>query len=126
MDAEDVQARRRTPPIPVWANPVERAQIIATAASVGLSASAYLRRLGLGYQPRTIVDTLEVQKLLKAAADAGRIGGLLKMWLTDDQRLAAFAPADMRPVIHEALRRINETHQEIRVIAGAVLKVRDR
>lgn len=126
MDAEEVPARRRTPPVKVWANPVERPTLAATAASVGLSASAYLRRLGLGYQPRTIVDTLEAQKLLKAAADAGRIGGLLKMWLTDDQRLAAFAPADMRPMIHEALRRINETHQEIRAIAGAVLKVPDR
>ena len=125
MEADTEPARRRTPPIKVWCNPAEREAIVAQAAAVGMSASAYLRRVGMNYKPRSMVDVERVAAMLDLAGDAGRLGGLLKMWLTDDKRLDTFKPRDMRPVIAEALRRIGETQIEIRAIAETVLKARD-
>lgn len=123
MNATQERPRRRVPPIPVWCSEAEREAIVAGAQQVGLSASAYLRRLGLGYTPKSMVDIEQVQAMLKVAGDAGRIGGLLKMWLTDDERLKSF-DGDMRPAIQAALMRIGETQVEIHAIAETVLKAR--
>ena len=124
MDDASEQPRRRTPPIPVWCSPAEREVILASAQEAGMSASSYLRRLGLGYAPRSMIDFEKVEAMLKVAADAGRMGGLLKMWLTDDKRMTAFDGRDMRPVILEVLRKIGEAQTEIRFIAEAVVKAR--
>lgn len=125
MEDAKPKPRRELPAIKVRVSEIEREIIIATAESVGLSVSAYLRRLGLGYQPKSMVDLQRVEAMLKVAGDAGRLGGLLKMWLADDQRLKTFAPVDMRPKIQQALAKIGEAQTEIRAIAETVLKARE-
>lgn len=126
MDATTGPKRRRTEPIKVCCSVAEREQIAATAAACGMTSSAYLRRVGLGYQPRSMVDVERVAAMLDVAGNAGRLGGLLKMWLADDARLKTFAPRDMRPVIAETLKRIGDAQIEIRAVAETVLKARDR
>ena len=66
--------------------PDEEAEIKRLAASVGLPVAAYLRNVGLGYQVPGILDNKRVEELARINGDLGRLGGLLKLWLTDDVR----------------------------------------
>jgi hypothetical protein len=78
--------RRDSPPIKVWVLPVEKASIEAAAASHSMSSSNYLRTLGLGYPITSTIDQKAVLELMKINADLGRLGGLLKMWLSNEER----------------------------------------
>lgn len=70
--------------------PDEEAEIKRLAASVGLSVATYLRNVGLGYQVTGILDNKRVEELARINGDLGRLGGLLKLWLTDDVRTLKF------------------------------------
>lgn len=89
--------------------PEERKIIEENAARAGLTVAAFLRQVGMGYEIRGIVDVQQVQELVRINADLGRMGGLLKMWLTDDARTARIG-AD---VIHALLARINERQEKM-------------
>ncbi|MCM8739309.1 conjugal transfer protein TraJ [Azospirillum sp. A1-3] len=103
------ETRDRQRPLKVWVNAAERARIEVKAEAAGLSVSAYLRSVGLGYQPRSVVDLEAVERLAKVNADLGRLGGLLKLWLTDTPGRGA-AVADVR----ELLGHIKDTQDELR------------
>ncbi|HII4560424.1 TPA: conjugal transfer transcriptional regulator TraJ [Legionella pneumophila] len=68
----------------------EEIQIKSNAATAGLSIAEYLRRISLGYQIQSSVDKDYVLQLAKINGDLGRLGGLLKLWLTQDKRVAHF------------------------------------
>lgn len=70
----------------VWVAPEEKDQIKANAESCNLSCSAYLRQLGLGYIPASSLDAKAMRELAKVNGDMGRLGGLLKMMLTNQDR----------------------------------------
>jgi hypothetical protein len=86
-------------PFAVWVTPEEKARIERLAAASGLSASTYLRTLGLGHEPKSLLDAERVGDLLKACADLQRLGGLLKLWLTDRPGEGA-AVEDVRALLH--------------------------
>lgn len=48
-----------------------------------MTVSAYLRALGIGHNPPSKVDLRAMHELMQIRADLGRLGGLLKLWLTD-------------------------------------------
>jgi len=77
------QPRDRIRRILVTVNEEERATIKAAASAARLSVSAYLRALGLGHQPKSLLDQEAVLNLLRVSGDLGRLGGLLKWWLTE-------------------------------------------
>ena len=58
------------------------AEIAAKADAHSLSASSYLRRLGLAMPLQSMIDQRAILDLVKINADLGRFGGLIKMWLT--------------------------------------------
>jgi hypothetical protein len=66
--------------------PIEEAEIKSKATDAGLTVAQYLRNLGLGYQVPSVIDNRQVDALLKINADLGRLGGLIKLWLTNDKR----------------------------------------
>ncbi|RUR17663.1 conjugal transfer transcriptional regulator TraJ [Legionella sp. km535] len=70
--------------------PSEEIQIKSNAATAGLSIAEYLRRISLGYQIQSNVDKDQILQLAKINGDLGRLGGLLKLWLTQDKRVAHF------------------------------------
>jgi hypothetical protein len=90
--------------VPVF--PDEEQSIKDQATTAGLSIAAYLRAVGLGYEIKGIVDHQQVEKLARINGDLGRLGGLLKLWLTKDERLAQFDPDQMRQTIHLVLDKI--------------------
>ena len=56
------------------------------AESSGMTLSMYLRSLGLNYPINSIIDQMTLNELLKAKGDLGRMGGLFKMWLTNNDK----------------------------------------
>lgn len=76
-------SRPRSRRIEVWLSADEKAALADRAAEGGLSLSAYLRTAGLNHPIRAKADTEAVGRLVKVAADMGRLGGLLKLWLSE-------------------------------------------
>ncbi|CAI9911324.1 conjugal transfer transcriptional regulator TraJ [Pseudomonas aeruginosa] len=100
--------------------PEEKALIEKQAKAAGRSVAAYLRALGMGYEVGSILDACMVGDLVKINADQGRLGGLLKMWLTNDERFAGFEEAQMRRTIGVVLSKIEETQQALLQLAMKV------
>lgn len=92
--------------------PEEKATIKKLAASTGLPVAAYLRNVGLGYQVRSILDNERVEELARINGDLGRLGGLLKLWLTDDPRTAQYGERLIRAVLSK-IENSQERMQEI-------------
>jgi hypothetical protein len=78
------ETRKRTTQIMVRVSPDEKEEIHHVAGQCDLSAPAYLRALGLGYEPKSNIDVQAVEQLAQLHGDLGRVGGLLKMWLSDN------------------------------------------
>ena len=77
-------ARDRVNHLQVIVTDAERAEIKARAAAASLSVSAYLRAACMGATFRSAASSHEqVTALAKVNADQGRLGGLLKLWLTE-------------------------------------------
>ena len=91
----------------------EFAKIAEAAESVGLSHSAYLRELGLGYAPAPVYDLEAVEQMMKLNADQGRLGGLIKMWLSNDERLMMFERESLSKAIFGVLKQIEELQREL-------------
>jgi len=102
-------SRQRVQPLKVWALPDEAVAIKGNAANCGLSVSSYLRTLGLEYKPKGILDNKAVGELAKVNGDLGRLGGLLKMLLTNDERLNAVGKEQITPTINGILEEIKTT-----------------
>lgn len=112
--------RKGSPPIKVYCLPAERAEIEAMAKASGHSASTYLRLVGIGYRIRGVVDAEQVRDLVRVNGDLGRLGGLLKLWLTDDARVAKFTPA----TILALLSKIDATQDRMSRIMESVVRPR--
>nr|WP_061133108.1 conjugal transfer transcriptional regulator TraJ [Caballeronia fortuita] len=106
MDNEVKATRKGSTPIKVWCLPEEKASIEENARKAGMSVSMYLRNVGIGYRIKGVIDAELVLKLAKINGDQGRLGGLLKLWLTNSEKLSSQDPEQMRRVIHGVLERI--------------------
>jgi hypothetical protein len=92
------ESRDRNRPLKVLVSERERAEIETRAAATGLSVSAYLRNLGLGFQPHSTLDHEAILALLKVNADQGRLGGLFKLWLSG-QSMASTETMEIRKLL---------------------------
>lgn len=113
--------RKSTPPVKVYCLPEERAQLQASASAARKSLSTYLLNVGLGYPVRSILDQRRVEDLLRVNADLGRLGGLLKLWLTNDERTATFGESTVRAL----LAKVEATQGELLDVVRTVLIPRD-
>ncbi len=107
------ESRDRNRPLRVLVSERERAEIETRAAATGLSVSAYLRNLGLGFQPHSTLDQEAILSLLKVNADQGRLGGLFKLWLSGQS-----APSAETAEIRKLLAAIEECQQKLRALIG--------
>lgn len=115
-----VPTRKGSPPIKVYCLPEERRRIEGIAQTAGLSLSAYLLAVGQGYPVSNVTDLQAVRDMLRVNGDLGRLGGLLKLWLTDDARTRDFSPSLIRAV----LGKIEATQDQISRIAESVVRPR--
>ncbi len=107
MDPKKEKTRRESTPNKVWVTPEEKDAIRAKAGAHSLSASSYLRRLGLAMPLQSMIDQRAILDLVKINADLGRFGGLIKMWLTTN--------ADFESLSAQGLqRRLENTLSDVR------------
>lgn len=76
----------KKPAMKVYVTPEEYREVIESADRACLSVSTYVRRVCLGMPTPTFEKQKAVRELLAVNADLGRLGGLLKMWLMDEDR----------------------------------------
>ncbi|WHF58043.1 conjugal transfer transcriptional regulator TraJ (plasmid) [Shewanella xiamenensis] len=117
---EQKVTRRGTTPLKVYCLPEEKALIEANAKTTGKSVSSFLLAVGQGYQVTGIVDAEQVCEMAKISGNLGRLGGLLKWWLTDDARVANFTPETIRTV----LSKIEDTQNELGAVMSKVIRPR--
>ena len=117
---EKQPTRKQTTPICVWVTPEEKTVIRLLARQTGRSMSAYLRLLGQGYAPKSIIDNKQVLELARINGDLGRLGGLLKLWLTNDVRTAQYGESTIRSL----LARIENTQDQMLAIMKSVVLTR--
>lgn len=87
MAENQATTRKGSTPVKVWVLPEEKEAIEAKAKGCGMSMSAYLRNVGMGMPIKSVLDHGKVADLSKVNADQGRLGGLLKLWLTNEEKL---------------------------------------
>lgn len=105
--------------LPVVVAPDEKAAIEANARAANMSASQYLRTLGLGHNPKNLVQNkADMAALVQIHGDQGRLGGLLKMWLTDRQKYNS----TQEVTIHKLLEDIELTQKKMLAAMDAILK----
>ncbi len=118
MKAKEPKNRKDYQPIKVYCFPDERETIEQQARSTGLSKSSYLLRVGMGYPIRSIVDHHQVEELVKINGDLGRLGGLLKLWLSNENSVGGI---DAR-TIRETLKKIDRTQDHMLNLMSRVLR----
>ena len=118
MTEEKRPTRKKRLRVPVL--PDEEVAIKKMAASTGLPVAVYLRRVGLGYPVHSILDNKGVEELARINGDLGRLGGLLKLWLTDDPRAAQYGSR----LIHALLSKIENTQDQMLGIMRTVVMPR--
>ena len=111
------ETRKGNPPIKVYCLPEEKAQIEANAKAAGMSLSSYLLVIGQGYKIQGVVDFEQVKELAKINGDLGRLGGLLKLWLSHDPRTRHIDAATLRAV----LAKIESTQAEMSNIMTTIV-----
>ena len=111
-------ARSRTRHLRVPVFPEEAEVIEAAAGRANMSVARYLREVGQGYQIRGVVDAEQVRELARINGDLGRLGGLLKLWLTDDERTSAFGEGTIRAL----LGRIERTQDDMAGVMQSVIR----
>ena len=77
----------------------EEEGIRTKARDTGLSVARYMRQVSLGYLVPSAIDNQQVEELLRINGDLGRVGALLKMWLTNDVRLKITSKAEIEATL---------------------------
>ncbi len=104
----------REHPLKTFVSPEERLAIESKAQAAGLTVSSYLRNAALSRPISSTADQQAFLGLLKVNADLGRLGGLLKLWLSTKAGHGARA-VDVRRLLHE----IEETQTGMKVLIDA-------
>jgi hypothetical protein len=112
--------RKNTAPIKVYCLPEEKAAIESNAAAAGKSTSSFLLAIGQGYEVSGVVDAEQVRDMARINGDLGRLGGLLKLWLTDDARTAKFKKST---VVH-LLEKVEANQEALALTMSKVIRPR--
>ncbi len=96
--------------------PDEESEIKRLAAAANKTVAEYLRNVGLGYEVRGILDNRRVEDMLRINGDLGRLGGLLKLWLTNDERTREFGASTIRALLSKIEGTQDEMHAVIREV----------
>jgi hypothetical protein len=114
---ENSCTRKDSPAVKVYCLPDERTQLQANAAAARMSVSNYMLHVGLGYGVRGVQDHRYVEELIRVNGDLGRLGGLFKLWLTNEERISMVGESKIRAV----LGKIDATQDELRAVIRAVV-----
>ncbi|WP_442864037.1 conjugal transfer transcriptional regulator TraJ [Bartonella sp. F02] len=101
-DEQMIRKRQQHLRVPVF--PEGKEVIERQARQAGVSVARYLRDVGQGYRITGVVDYEQVRELARINGDLGRLGGLLKLWLTNDKRTAQFGKETIQELLGRYLQ----------------------
>ena len=108
--------QRRAGKYSVRVDEKEKKLIEKNAKNTGLTPASLMRVLATGHQPKSTIDAQNIIELVKLRGDIGRLGGLLKMWLTSRKsgkvRIGEYLNAleeDMK-AIRRVINQLEKTH----------------
>lgn len=108
------ETRRKTKMARVRMTPDEWSHIAALADTCGLSVPEFMRQMSLGYTPKSNIDVKHRLNVIKLIGDLGRIGGLLKLWLSTDNIKSDAFSLEVPKVISELKQIKQAIEQEYR------------
>ena len=114
--------RRKLQPIKVYCSTEERRLIERQADAAGVSASEYLRTIGLNFPLKSRVDHQAVKEMLKTRADMARAGGLLKMILKNEERLLGYTGEQIKQKTVDMLDKIEVNMTKLSYICEYILR----
>lgn len=100
MNGRKPAARDRQRPLKVFVDVSERAFIMESAQIARMSVSMYLRTVGMHGRPKNFLDQDAVREIIRVHGDLGRLGGLLKLWLSEQGDVGA-SNVEVRSVLHK-------------------------
>lgn len=107
----------KKPAMKVYLSPEEYRRVIDQAERHGLTVSAYARRVCLGQPPPARDHHQGVRELSRINADLGRLGGLFKLWLGNENRPASELTSQVRRLLREIELRQRELRAAVERIA---------
>lgn len=113
--------RKHAPRLRVPVLPHEKELIEHKAKAAGLPVAVYLRNVGMGYEVHGVLDYAGVDDMARVNGDLGRLGGLLKLWLTNNERIRQFRPVQVRAIILRVLDKIEGNQDELRKIINTIV-----
>ena len=121
IQSGDKYEKRSKSAIRVYCTLDERRTIKSNAGKYKKSLSQYLRTLGMGMVFTHSIDNVEqVKTLARINADLGRLGGLLKALLTNDERLRGYSGAEIAALTRETLEKIGENQTRMHELLRGV------
>lgn len=75
--------------------------ISENARKCNLTVGEYLRQVGCGYTPKNNEHLERIHDLIIVNGDLGRLGGLLKLWLTDQLKVSYYHRKGIVRLLHE-------------------------
>lgn len=75
--------------------------ISENARKCNLTVGEYLRQVGCGYTPKNNEHLERIHDLIIVNSDLGRLGGLLKLWLTDQLKVSYYYRKGIVRLLHE-------------------------
>lgn len=110
--------RPRSTRIDVWVTQEEREGIGERAAQANLSASAYLRTVGLTYPVPKMINRATLDEFVRLSRELNEVGGLLKAWLDEK-------PGQANVDVPSLMRSLNRIKGEMKDIAPQLLNERE-
>lgn len=114
--------RRNQTPLKVYCLDGERDQIIRNALATGKTVSEYLRNVGIGYQVQSLIDIKQARELITLKGDMGRLGGLLKLLLSNEERFDGVTGDRLQIVTINLLNEILENQKLVRNTIKSLIK----
>ena len=107
--------------IRVYCTMDERRTIKSNAGKYKKSLSQYLRTLGMGMVFTHSIDNVEqVKTLARINADLGRLGGLLKALLTNDERVRGRSGEELAALTRKTLEKIGKNQTQMHELLRGV------
>jgi hypothetical protein len=110
--------RPRSTRIDVWVTQEEREGIGERAAQANLSASAYLRTMGLTYPVPKMINRDTLDEFVRLSSELNEVSGLLKAWLDEK-------PGQADVDVPSLMRSLNRIRGEMKDIAPQLLNERE-
>lgn len=109
------ETRKKTRIVRTRVTPQEWQVIEALADTCSLSVPEFMRQMALGHTPKSTLDEQAILEMAKVNGDMGRIVGVLKLWLSTDQKSTEAFSYNIPNLVNE-----------LRVLKDALRKVLER